>query len=46
MTVVDSYIGGIHHKSIPKYDTLPPQVASLAIQSIAVNSAYTSRILV
>lgn len=46
MTVVACYIGGQFYKSIPKYDSLPPQVASLAIQAISINSAYTSRILV
>ena len=46
MTVVACYVGGQHYKSIPKYDSLPPQVANLAIQAISINSAYTSRILV
>ncbi|XP_046653831.1 plasma membrane calcium-transporting ATPase 2-like isoform X2 [Daphnia pulicaria] len=45
MTVVACYVGGQHYKSIPKYDSLPPQVANLAIQAISINSAYTSRIL-
>lgn len=46
MTVVACYVGGQHYKSIPKYDSLPPQVANLTIQAISINSAYTSRILV
>lgn len=46
MTVVACFVGGQHYKSIPKYDSLPPLVANLAIQSISINSAYTSRILV
>lgn len=46
MTVVACYICGIHYKSIPKYDSLPPPVANLAIQAVSINSAYTSRILV
>ncbi|KAK4018212.1 hypothetical protein OUZ56_000280 [Daphnia magna] len=45
MTVVACYIGGQHYKSIPKYDSLPPQVANLALHAISINSAYTSRIL-
>lgn len=46
MTVVACHVGGQHHKSIPEYDSLPPQVADLAIQAISINSAYTSCILV
>lgn len=46
MTVVACFVGGQHYKSIPKYDSLPPLVANLAIQAISINSAYTSRILV
>ncbi|XP_057374431.1 plasma membrane calcium-transporting ATPase 2-like [Daphnia carinata] len=45
MTVVACYVGGQHCKSIPDYDSLPPQVANLAIQAISINSAYTSCIL-
>lgn len=46
MTVVACFVGGQHYKSIPKYDSLPPLVANLGIHAIAINSAYTSRILV
>ena len=45
MTVVACYIAGVHYKTIPKYDSLPPQVASLCIHAISINSAYTSRIM-
>jgi len=45
MTVVACYIAGVHYKTIPKYDSLPPLVASLCIHAISINSAYTSRIM-
>ena len=46
MTVVQCYIGGAFYKTVPKYEVLPPQLASTIIQCISINSAYTSRILV
>ncbi len=46
MTVVNCYVAGVHYKSVPKYDVLPPQVAALIVQGISINSAYTSRIMV
>ena len=46
MTVVACFVGGQHYKSIPKYDSLPPLAANLAINAISINSAYTSRVMV
>ena len=46
MTVVQCYIGGTIYRTIPKYEALPPHLASTIIQGIAINSAYTSRVLV
>ncbi|XP_040357817.1 plasma membrane calcium-transporting ATPase 2 isoform X7 [Ixodes scapularis] len=45
MTVVQSYICGVQHKSTPRYESLPSAVAEKIIHGIAVNSAYTSRVL-
>ncbi|XP_037519635.1 plasma membrane calcium-transporting ATPase 2 isoform X7 [Rhipicephalus sanguineus] len=45
MTVVQSYICGVTHKSSPKYENLPPAVAEKIVYGISVNSAYTSRVL-
>jgi P-type Ca2+ transporter type 2B len=46
MTVVQCYVGGAIYKTVPKYEDLPPQLASTIIQGIAINSSYTSRVLV
>ncbi|XP_022240050.1 plasma membrane calcium-transporting ATPase 2-like [Limulus polyphemus] len=45
MTVVQSYMGGVHYKTSPKYDDLPPDIAEKILYGISVNSGYTSRIL-
>uniref|UniRef100_A0A6B0VFM2 Calcium-transporting ATPase n=1 Tax=Ixodes ricinus TaxID=34613 RepID=A0A6B0VFM2_IXORI len=45
MTVVQSYICGVQYKSTPRYENLPSAVAEKIIHGIAVNSAYTSRVL-
>ncbi|XP_076362615.1 plasma membrane calcium-transporting ATPase 2-like isoform X3 [Tachypleus tridentatus] len=45
MTVVQSYIGGVHYKTSPKYDDLSPDIAEKILYGISVNSGYTSRIL-
>lgn len=46
MTVVQSYICEKLCKVIPKFGDLPSHVGNMIVQGIAVNSAYTSRILV
>lgn len=45
MTVVQAYIGGTHYRQIPKPDDLPPNILDLIVNSICINSAYTSKIL-
>lgn len=45
MTVVQSYIAGVYHKNTPQFSSIPADVARLFIQGIALNSAYTSRIM-
>ncbi|XP_033114585.1 plasma membrane calcium-transporting ATPase 1-like [Anneissia japonica] len=45
MTVVQSYICGTHHKSTPASGSIPENVYQTLIQSISINSGYTSRIL-
>ncbi|RWS28782.1 plasma membrane calcium-transporting ATPase 3-like protein [Leptotrombidium deliense] len=45
MTVVQAYICTEHYKTIPKYEQLPPNVASTIHEGISVNSAYTSRVM-
>ncbi|XP_060075457.1 plasma membrane calcium-transporting ATPase 2-like isoform X2 [Ylistrum balloti] len=45
MTVVQSYIGGIHYKQIPNYATLSDTYKDVIVPGIAINSGYTSRIM-
>ena len=45
MTVVESFLCGEHYKTPPKFESLSSNVADLTINSIAINSAYTSRVL-
>uniref|UniRef100_UPI00398E367E plasma membrane calcium-transporting ATPase 1-like isoform X1 n=1 Tax=Pristiophorus japonicus TaxID=55135 RepID=UPI00398E367E len=45
MTVVQSYIGETHYRQIPGPDALLPKVMERIVNGIAVNSAYTTKIL-
>ncbi|OXA45555.1 Plasma membrane calcium-transporting ATPase 3 [Folsomia candida] len=45
MTVVQSYVCGSNRKTTPNYGDLPPHVADVLVHAIAVNCAYTSRVL-
>uniref|UniRef100_H3AUN5 Calcium-transporting ATPase n=1 Tax=Latimeria chalumnae TaxID=7897 RepID=H3AUN5_LATCH len=45
MTVVQAYIGDVHYHQIPDPDALHPKILELVVNGIAVNSAYTSKIL-
>ncbi|XP_066158456.1 plasma membrane calcium-transporting ATPase 2 isoform X3 [Euwallacea fornicatus] len=45
MTVVQSYICEQLCKTIPKFSDIPAHVGNLIIQGIAVNCAYTSRVM-
>ncbi|XP_071134662.1 plasma membrane calcium-transporting ATPase 2-like isoform X3 [Mytilus edulis] len=44
MTVVQSYIGGVHYKQVPNFETLAANFRELIVWGIAINSGYTSRI--
>ncbi|XP_060925787.1 plasma membrane calcium-transporting ATPase 2 isoform X7 [Limanda limanda] len=45
MTVVQCYVADVHHKLIPDPGVLPPKTLDILVNSIALNSAYTSKIL-
>ncbi|XP_051789819.1 plasma membrane calcium-transporting ATPase 3b isoform X1 [Erpetoichthys calabaricus] len=45
MTVVQSYIGDTRHKEVPDPNALNPKTLELLIGAIALNSAYTTKIL-
>lgn len=42
MTVVEAYVAGTHYEKIPKLDALPINIHDLLVESIALNTAYTS----
>lgn len=46
MTVVQAFIGDVHYKEIPDPDSIPAKTLDLLVNSIAINSAYTTKILV
>ncbi|XP_076683630.1 plasma membrane calcium-transporting ATPase 3 isoform X7 [Andrena cerasifolii] len=45
MTVVQSYICEKMSKTIPNFTDIPSHIGTLIIQSVSINSAYTSRIM-
>uniref|UniRef100_A0A452IEP8 Calcium-transporting ATPase n=1 Tax=Gopherus agassizii TaxID=38772 RepID=A0A452IEP8_9SAUR len=45
MTVVQAYIGDVHYKEIPDPDSIPNKTLDLLVNAIAINSAYTTKIL-
>ncbi|ESN96191.1 hypothetical protein HELRODRAFT_107353 [Helobdella robusta] len=45
MTVVQSYIADVHHKSTPKFASIPNSVGEILVRAISINSGYTSRIM-
>jgi len=45
MTVVQSYVGGSHYKTIPDFGHFPPGIGDLLCRAISINSGYTSRVL-
>ncbi len=45
MTVVQSYIAGNYYKNTPQFSSIPADIGKLFVQGIALNSAYTSRIM-
>ncbi|XP_041283498.1 plasma membrane calcium-transporting ATPase 2 [Onychostruthus taczanowskii] len=46
MTVVQAYVGDVHYKEIPDPDSIPAKTMELLVNAIAINSAYTTKILV
>lgn len=46
MTVVQSYMGDTHYKETPDPSNLTPKNLDLLVHAIAINSAYTTKILV
>lgn len=47
MTVVQSYICSNHYKTeMPKFNSLPQPMGRLLVDSISINSAYTTRLMV
>ncbi|XP_061543782.1 plasma membrane calcium-transporting ATPase 3b isoform X7 [Phycodurus eques] len=45
MTVVQAYVGDVHHRLIPDPGQINPQALDLLVNAISINSAYTSKIL-
>nr|XP_057910516.1 plasma membrane calcium-transporting ATPase 2 isoform X1 [Doryrhamphus excisus]XP_057910517.1 plasma membrane calcium-transporting ATPase 2 isoform X1 [Doryrhamphus excisus]XP_057910518.1 plasma membrane calcium-transporting ATPase 2 isoform X1 [Doryrhamphus excisus] len=45
MTAVQCYVADVHYKEIPEPGVLPPKSLDLLVNSISINSAYTSKIL-
>ncbi|XP_045547463.1 plasma membrane calcium-transporting ATPase 2 isoform X5 [Salmo salar] len=45
MTVVQAYVGDTHYKKVPEPDVIKPFTLEVMVNSIAINSAYTTKIL-
>uniref|UniRef100_A0AAQ4QNP8 Calcium-transporting ATPase n=1 Tax=Gasterosteus aculeatus aculeatus TaxID=481459 RepID=A0AAQ4QNP8_GASAC len=45
MTVVQTHIGDVHHRMVPDPGQINPRTLDLLVNAIAINSAYTSKIL-
>ncbi|XP_029910980.1 plasma membrane calcium-transporting ATPase 3b isoform X2 [Myripristis murdjan] len=45
MTVVQTYIGDVHHRVVPDSGQVNPRTLDLVVNAIAINSAYTSKIM-
>uniref|UniRef100_A0A671S372 Calcium-transporting ATPase n=1 Tax=Sinocyclocheilus anshuiensis TaxID=1608454 RepID=A0A671S372_9TELE len=45
MTVVQAFMGDTHYKSIPESEAINPETLELLVNSISINSAYTTKIL-
>ncbi|XP_060914626.1 plasma membrane calcium-transporting ATPase 3b isoform X2 [Labrus mixtus] len=45
MTVVQSFLGDVHHRVVPDPGQVNPRTLDLLVNAIAINSAYTSKIL-
>ncbi|PVD24236.1 hypothetical protein C0Q70_14706 [Pomacea canaliculata] len=45
MTVVQSFIGGIRYRTTPDFNSLNSKLGQLVVESVSVNSGYTSKVL-
>uniref|UniRef100_A0A7N5JKW1 Calcium-transporting ATPase n=1 Tax=Ailuropoda melanoleuca TaxID=9646 RepID=A0A7N5JKW1_AILME len=45
MTVVQAYVGDVHYKEIPDPNSINAKTMELLVNAIAINSAYTTKIL-
>ncbi|XP_059687071.1 plasma membrane calcium-transporting ATPase 4 isoform X12 [Gavia stellata] len=45
MTVVQAYVGDTHYRQIPDPEAILPKILDLIVNGVAINSAYTSKIL-
>ncbi|XP_042535843.1 plasma membrane calcium-transporting ATPase 2 [Dipodomys spectabilis] len=45
MTVVQAYVGDVHYKEIPEPSAINAKTLELLVNAIAINSAYTTKIL-
>ncbi|KAL4646357.1 plasma membrane calcium-transporting ATPase 2 isoform X6 [Arapaima gigas] len=45
MTVVQAYVGDVYYKEVPDPDALPSKTLDVLVNAIAINSAYTTKIL-
>uniref|UniRef100_A0A8C3NSJ0 Calcium-transporting ATPase n=1 Tax=Cyanoderma ruficeps TaxID=181631 RepID=A0A8C3NSJ0_9PASS len=45
MTVVQAYVGDTHYRQIPDPEAILPKILDLIVHGVAINSAYTSKIL-
>lgn len=46
MTVVQAYLAEKHYKKVPEPENIPPSILDILILGIAVNCAYTTKIMV
>uniref|UniRef100_A0A8D0A5S5 Calcium-transporting ATPase n=1 Tax=Sander lucioperca TaxID=283035 RepID=A0A8D0A5S5_SANLU len=45
MTVVQAYVGDTHYRTVPEPDAIKPETLEVMVNSISINSAYTTKIL-
>uniref|UniRef100_A0A7N8YEQ6 Calcium-transporting ATPase n=1 Tax=Mastacembelus armatus TaxID=205130 RepID=A0A7N8YEQ6_9TELE len=45
MTVVQAYVGDTHYKTVPEPEVIKPETLEILVNSISINSAYTTKIL-
>ncbi|XP_027135191.1 plasma membrane calcium-transporting ATPase 3 isoform X2 [Larimichthys crocea] len=45
MTVVQAYVGDTHYKTVPEPEAIKPETLEVMVNSISINSAYTTKIL-